>query len=88
MQPMTIRQQLQSTLLKINLQIDVIENHAARMSIAANEMLNKDGKYAMVDLLVAKANILNALVTLEATERIRNVGHESRPDNQGRHAPR
>lgn len=71
MNPPSTRQQLQATLLKINLQIDVIENHAARRQVQANELLNSDGTYMMIPLLVAKATVLNALVTLEATERIR-----------------
>lgn len=70
--PLTLKQQLQATLHKIELQIDVIGRQGNRMGIDAEDVQTPDGRWPMVDLLAAKATVLNALVTYEATERIKN----------------
>lgn len=73
--PLTLRQQIEATLLKVNMQIDVVENYAARHQEQANEMTYRDGKYVMIPLLVAKADLLNALLTLEVLERTKRAGN-------------
>lgn len=48
----------------IDEQTEVVEKRAAELNFAPTEMMYADGKYVLVPLLEAKAQALNALVTL------------------------
>lgn len=68
---MGLKSQLESTLVKINIVMDRLEYEASRMNIAVTDMRNKDGSFMIVDVLLARSNTLNALVTLKALEAVK-----------------
>lgn len=64
-----IKTQLNTTLSRINEQIDMVEKSAADPmhflpGTKASEIRNTDGEYVMTPLLLAKAQTLNAMVHL------------------------
>lgn len=52
---------LEDTLRRIDNQIEEIERQAAEFDCEPHEVRNSDGSYAMIPLLVAKAQILSLI---------------------------
>lgn len=55
---------LQDLYQNIEKQQAVIVNHAHRLGIDPYEMQYKDGKFALTDILAAKAQVLSAIVNI------------------------
>lgn len=53
--------QLENLLIQIDVQIDSVQAYCVGDGIRASELRAKDGKWVMVDLLSAKAQVLDAL---------------------------
>jgi hypothetical protein len=60
--------ELELTLLSIDTQLAVMIDEALRNDITPHYMRNRDGTFAMVPLLTAKASVLSALVSLGKTD--------------------
>jgi hypothetical protein len=65
MSSLQLRNQLVSLGVDINRQIDVIIDQARNQDIQAHSMRTSNGDWVLTPLLLAKAQVLNALATLE-----------------------
>lgn len=63
--PNNLKQEIEATLSRVNMQIDVVERRAAVMAIKPEELLDKDGRWPMLQLLESKSRLLTTLATME-----------------------
>lgn len=57
--------ELEQTLLAVETQMEVLLAEARKIGATEYYMMNRDGTFAMIPLLTAKASILSSLVSLQ-----------------------
>jgi hypothetical protein len=59
-----IGKELGKSFAQIKSQIETVEHEAKRMGISAHDMTDSHGNYVLTPLLVAKAQVLHAIVLI------------------------
>lgn len=69
MEPKAIKRRLEFVLDELETQEATIKATAYKMGIAPEEMLNRDGDFVMVAVLLAQAQALSALQLIQESEK-------------------